>query len=66
MKFDMGIIIETNKHKYCISKEIWFDEFIYINVDKEFEEIYPISKDKEEWSSDENDSVKINRFIEEI
>ena len=66
MNFDMGIVIETNNHQYCFSRENWFNEFIYINVDKDFEEIYPVSKDIEEWSSEKNDKIKINRFIEEI
>lgn len=66
MNFDMGIVIETDNHKYCFSRENWFNEFIYINVDKDFEEIYPVSKDIEEWSLEENDEIKINRFIEEI
>ena len=66
IEMDMGIIIQTDKHKYYFTKENWFDEFIYINVDKDFDTIYPIEKDKDEWSSDESDDIKISRFIDEI
>ena len=65
-EFDMGFIIETDKHKYCFTKENWFDEFIYINVDKEYDDIYPVEKDIKDWSSDETDEIKIARFIKEI
>lgn len=66
MEFDMAIIIKTDKHNYTISREEWFSELIYINVDKEFNDIYPIEKDKEDWSNDEDRKVEIERFIVEL
>ena len=65
-EFDMGFMIETDKHKYYFTKENWFDEFIYINVDRKYEDIYPIEKDKRDWTSDKFDEIKISRFIKEI
>lgn len=65
-EFDMGFIIETDKHKYSFTRENWFDEFIYINVDKEYDDIYPIEKDIKDWSSDVTDEIKIARFIKEL
>ena len=66
IEMDMGIIIQADNHKYYFTKENWFDEFIYVNVDKDLDIIYPIGKDKDEWLSDENDDIKISRFIDEI
>lgn len=63
MEIDMAIVIETEKHKYCFSRENWFDEFIYINIDKEFEEIYPLKNDIEDW---EKEDIKINRYVKKI
>jgi hypothetical protein len=66
MIFDMGIIIKTKSHTYIISRENWFNEFIYVNVDKTFDEIYPIEKDIEIWNINKNDKISINRYIKSI
>lgn len=57
IELDMCIEVITDKHKYLISRENWFDEFIYLNVDKEYEEVYPVEKDKKSW----DDEVQIIR-----
>lgn len=61
IEFDMAIIIKTANHEYMFSRENWFDEFIYINIDKKFNDIYPISKDKEIMSNDKSRNVFIKR-----
>lgn len=63
MEFDMCIVIKTTSHTYLLSRENWFDEFIYINVDKAFDEVYPINKDKEIWDSD---NVTLERTTKQI
>ena len=62
----MGIIIETNSHKHYFTRENWYNEFIYINVDKEFDDIYPINEDINDWISDKDDVINIERSINSI
>ena len=64
MIFDMCIIIETENHKYLISRKNWFMELIYINKDEEFDNIYPIEEDKQIWT-DYFDTT-IERIVEEL
>ncbi len=60
--YDMAIEIVTNQHKYVISRGYYYSEIITISVDKEMDEIYPISKVIEDWQDDEiHLEVKINR-----
>lgn len=61
--FDMAIIIETSKHKYTFSRGWFFSETINISVDKEFDEVYPISKVVEDWSDEGYNQVKVIRNI---
>lgn len=61
INFDMAIIIETNKHKYVFSRGWFFSETIDIAVDKEFDDIYPISRVVEDWSDDGENKVNVIR-----
>lgn len=64
--YDMAIIIETEKHKYIFSRGWYFDEEIYINVDKSIDEIYPIREVQESWSNDGEFVVKVSRVVKTI
>ena len=61
----MCIILNTDNHKYLISRENWFDEFIYINTDVDFDSIYPVERNKEIWDSD-IEKISIERSIIKI
>ena len=61
ISFDMAIIIETNKHKYVFSRGWFFSETIDISVDKEFDDVYPISRVVEDWSDEGDNKVNVIR-----
>ena len=61
IEFDMCIILKTDVHNYLISRENWFNEFIYLNVDTDFNDVYKISDDKNIWNFENNKSVQIVR-----
>ncbi len=56
--YDMAIEILTEQHKYVISRGYYYSEIMTISVDKEMDEIYPVSQVIEDWQ-DEDSSVKI-------
>lgn len=64
--YDMAIIIETEKHKYIFSRGWFFNEEIYVNIDKDIDDIYSIKEVKESWSNDGELTVKVNRMVKEI
>lgn len=59
--FDMAIIFETENHKYVFSRGWFFDETISISIDKEFDDIYPVSQVVEDWSDEGDNKVEIKR-----
>lgn len=61
--YDIAIVIETEKHKYVFSRGWFFNEEIYINIDKNIDDIYSISEVKESWSNDRELNVEVNRKI---
>jgi hypothetical protein len=61
IEFDMCIILKTDAHNYLISRENWFNEFIYLNADTDFNDVYKISDDKNIWNFENNKSVQIVR-----
>ena len=64
--YDMAIIIETEQHSYVFSRGWFFNEEIYVNVDKEIDDIYSIKEVKESWSNDGEFNVEVNRDINVI
>ncbi|MBQ8248744.1 MAG: hypothetical protein IJY93_02520 [Clostridia bacterium] len=64
--FDMAIIVETNEHKYTFSRGWFFSETIDISVDKDFDNIYPISRVVEDWSDEGENKVSVIRTIEKL
>lgn len=59
--YDMALEIKTEKHTYIISRDYFYSELISINIDKNFDEIYPISKVIEDWNEDSNYVTEIKR-----
>ena len=66
INFDMAIIVETNKHKYMFSRGWFFSETIDISVDKEFNDVYPISRVVEDWSDEDENKVDVIRTIRKL
>ncbi len=64
---DMAIVIRTEKHAYTFSKShVWFDEAIYVNIDKDIENICPVLSDLSLWDNDGEWSVTIERSVRKI
>lgn len=66
IRFDMAIVIKTDKHKYIFSRGWFFDEVIYITVDNEFDKVYPISKVVEDWSDDGENKINVVRTVRKL
>ena len=65
--YDMAIEIVTDHHKYVISRGYYYSEIITISVDKEMDEIYPVSQVIEDWQDDDTSiDVKVNRIKKNI
>ena len=65
--YDMAIEIVTDQHKYVISRGYYYSEIITISVDKEMDEIYPMSQVIEDWQDDDTPlEVKVNRINKNI
>jgi hypothetical protein len=65
--YDMAVEIITNNHKYLISRGYYYSEIINISIDKEMDDIYPISRVIEDWKDeDPNRSVTVTRQIKNI
>ena len=64
---DMAVVIKTEKHTYTFSKShVWFDEVIYVNIDKDIEDICPVLSDLSVWNNDGEWDVKIERSVRKI
>lgn len=61
--YDIAVIIETEQKKFIFSRGWFFSEEIYVNVDRDINEIYPIREVKDSWSNDGEFSVKVNRTL---
>ena len=48
---DMALIIVTEAHRYVISRGWHFGEYLDINVDKNYDDIYPVKQVVEEWNN---------------
>lgn len=64
--YDMAVIIETQQHKYVFSRAWYFSEDIYINIDKDFNDIYSIEDVKNSWNNDGDFCVEVIRTIKSI
>lgn len=61
---DMALIIRTENHTYIFSKShVWFDEVIYINIDKDMDDICPLPSDLNLWDNDGEWNVTIERSV---
>ncbi len=61
---DMAVVVRTESHAYIFSKShVWFDEVIYINVDKSIDEICPVFSDLSLWNNDGEYKVSIKRAV---
>lgn len=63
---DMAIIVETNRHKYVFSRRSYFDEQIYIHIDKDFDTIYSISDVQKSWNNEGEFSVQVKRLVTKL
>ncbi len=64
---DMALIVKTENHAYIFSKShVWFDEVIYVNIDKNIDDICPLFSDLSLWNDDGKLSVSIERSIRTI
>jgi len=63
---DMAVIIVTEAHRYIISRGWHFEESLDINVDKNFDEIYPVAQILEEWNNFGEWEVEVNRVVQEL
>lgn len=63
--YDMALEIITENHKYLISRGWFYSEDISINIDTEFDSIYPVSKVEDDWNADSDGDyiTKVNRNI---
>lgn len=64
---DIALIVRTEKHVYIFSKShVWFDEVIYVNIDKSIDDICPLYSDLSLWNNDGEWSVAIERSVRKI
>ena len=64
---DIALIIRTENHAYIFSKShVWFDEVIYIDLDKSIDDICPLHSDLALWNNDGAWNVTIERTIRKL
>ncbi len=63
ISFDMAVIINTEKHNYIFSRGWFFGEVISINVDKNYDEIYPVKQVIDDWDDDGKNNVAVSRCV---
>lgn len=63
---DMAVLIETEAHRYIISRGWQFEECLDMNIDKKYDEVYPVEQVVEEWNNFGEWEVNIKRDIEEL
>ncbi len=64
--YDMAIILETEQHKYIFSRGWFFNEEIYVNIDKDINVIYPIQEVKESWNNEGEFTVEVDRVVKTV
>ena len=63
---DMALIISTRMHRYVISRGWYFEECLDINVDKNYDDIYPLKQVVEEWDNYGEWKVDVKRVVEKL
>lgn len=63
---DMALIIQTNKHQYTFARQWYFDEQIFVYIDKNYDVIYPVEEVKSSWSNYGELYVDVERTIKEL
>lgn len=63
---DMALIITTSKRRYVISRGWHFGEYLDINTDKDYNDIYPVQQVIEEWNNFGEWEVNVERKIEKL
>ena len=65
--YDMGLEIITENHKYLISRDYYYSEILTISIDKDLDDIYPVSKVIDDWKDDDSIiNVIVNRKIKAV
>ena len=64
---DMALLVRTENHSFIFSKShVWFDEVIYVNVDKSIDDVCPLFSDLSLWNNDGEFDVSIERTIRKV
>lgn len=64
---DIAVIVKTENHEYIFSKShVWFDEVIYVNIDKSIDDICPVLSDLSLWNNDGQSNATIERSVRKI
>jgi len=63
---DMALVIVTEAHSYIISRGWIFGEYLDINMDKGFDDIYSLSQVKEEWNNFGDWEIVAKRVTQEL
>ncbi len=63
---DMALIIVTEAHRYVISRGWHFGEYLDINVDKDYDDMYSAKQAVEEWNNFGEWEVEVNRVIQQL
>ena len=66
ISLDMAVIIATKAHRYVISRGWHFGEYLDVNLDKNFDEIYPVARVLEDWNNFGEWEVEVKRIIQEL
>lgn len=66
--FDMAIDIKTDRGRYILSKGWFFDEDIFVDKDRSFDEIYPVEKVRSDWYDEDLSpmTVDVKREVIEL
>lgn len=63
---DMALIIVTSGHRYMISRGWQFGEYLDINIDKNYDEIYSVEQVIEDWNNFGEWEVAVVRGIQQL
>lgn len=59
--FDMAIIIKTESHTYTFYRQWYYDEYIFIGKDVDFDSVYSIDDVRTSWDNDGEYAVTVER-----
>lgn len=67
IKYDMGLEIVTEEHKYLISRGYFYSEIIDINIDSNLDDVYSIKKVVEDYQNEDNSLlISVKRLKKKI